>query len=145
MSRGKKATEPEFKKIHRLHKLGASVSMIETMTDRSGGFIREILRFKSFEKYQHRNDQEELNKQVEQQNLLFAQENRPVGDYVDNHFRQEIISIVKEAFNQRPITETEVIQFLEDNEQDEALMERINWHSFTKTSKYKERTNEQKL
>lgn len=145
MSRGKQATEQEFKKVQRLHKLGATVSMIETMTERSGGFIREILKYKSFEQYQHRNDQENLNKQVELQNLEFLAESRPIGDYVDSHFRQEIISIVKEAFSQRPITETEVIQFLEDNEQDEALMERINWHSFTKTSKYKERTNEQKL
>ena len=48
----------------------------------------------------------------------------------------------KEAFAFRPITETEVLQFIEDQADNEDLMQRINWHSYTKTSAYKEKISE---
>lgn len=139
MARGKKATEEEFYKIQQLNGFGLNLSQIKDVTGRSTGFIKEMTSYEIFEDYQHRNDQVEANKWVEQQNLEFLDLSQPVGAYVDDHFKREVKEIMRQALAYRPPTETEVMQFIEDNEHDTDLIRRINRQSFTKMPQYKEK------
>lgn len=136
MGRGKKATEDEFYKIQQLDGFGLTLKQIRDVTGRSDGFIKEMTKYDTFEEYESRNDK------VVQQNLDFLDDmNRPVGAYVDDYFKEEVKALLREALAYRTATETEVMQFIEDNEHDIDLMQRINWQSFTKLPKYKEKHN----
>jgi len=140
MSRGKKATEAEFYKVKQLIDLELTIADVASITKRSNQFIKDMIDFDNFEDYEHRNDQLKANKIVEQQNLNLPDDMfRPVGDYVDSHFRAEVLEILRQALAFRPTTETEVMQFIEDNENNVDLIQRINWQSFTKLPKYKEK------
>jgi hypothetical protein len=134
MGRGKKATEEEFYKVQQLDGFGLSLKQIKEVTGRSTGFIKEMISYDSFEEYEQRN-------QAVQENLNFLDDimTRPIGAYVDEHFKHEVITMLRDAFKFRPVAETEVMQFIEDHEHDTDLMQRINWQSFTKLPKYKEK------
>lgn len=132
MSRGKKIVEEEFYLAQQLNGFGADVDKIALILHRPKSTIKEMLKFEMFEDYESRNDYKKVELDVTQ----------PVQSYVDAEFKVQVMQMLREAFAFRPITETEVMQFIEDHENNEALMERINWHSFTKTSKYKEKQGE---
>lgn len=134
MSRGKKIVEEEFYLAQQLNGFGADVDKIALILHRPVNTIKEMLKYDSFEDYESRNDFKKAEKKLD---LL-----QPVQSYVDAEFKVQVMQMLREAFAFRPITETEVMQFIEDHENNEALMERINWHSFTKTSKYKEKQGE---
>ena len=140
MGRGKKATEEEFYKIQQLDGFGLSLKQIKEVTGRSTGFIKEMISYDSFEEYEQRN-------QAVQENLNFLDDimTRPVGAYVDDHFKAEVKEILRQALAYRPPTETEVMQFIEDNEHDTDLIRRINWQSFTKMPQYKEKHDVQEF
>jgi hypothetical protein len=125
MGRGKKATEEEFYKVQQLDGFGLSLKQIKDVTGRSTGFIKEMISYDSFEQYEQRNELPDMS--------------RPVGAYVDEHFKHEVITMLRDAFKFRPVAETEVMQFIEDHEHDTDLMQRINWTTFTKLPKYKEK------
>jgi hypothetical protein len=93
-----------------------------------------MISYDSFEEYEQRN-------QAVQENLNFLDDimTRPVGAYVDDHFKAEVKEILRQALAYRPPTETEVMQFIEDNEHDTDLIRRINWQSYTKMPQYKEK------
>lgn len=137
MGRGKKATEEEFYKVQQLDGFGLSLKQIKEVTGRSTGFIKEMISYDTFEEYEQRN----VITQKVQENLNFLDDimTRPVGAYVDDHFKAEVKEILRQALAYRPPTETEVMQFIEDNENNIDLMQRINWQSFTKLPKYKEK------
>lgn len=132
MSRGKKFCFEEFEMAQQLDGFGADVEKISLLLHRPKSTVREMLKFDNFEDFEHRND----NKVKAQETLDLSQ---PVQSYVDAEFKVQVMQMLREAFAFRPITETEVMQFIEDHENNEDLMLRINWHSFTKTAKYKEK------
>ena len=134
MSRGKKVQFDEFEMAQQLEGFGADVDKIALILHRPVNTIKEMLKFDSFEDYESRNDFKKTEKNLD---LL-----QPVQSYVDAEFKQQIMQMLREAFAFRPITETEVMQFIDDYENNEELMQRINWHSFTKTAKYKEKISE---
>ena len=143
MGRGKKATEEEFYKVQQLDGFGLSLKQIKGVTGRSTGFIKEMISYDTFEEYEQRN----VITQKVQENLNFLDDimTRPVGAYVDDHFKAEVKEILRQALAYRPPTETEVMQFIEDNENNIDLMQRINWQSFTKLPKYKEKHDVQEF
>lgn len=134
MSRGKKVQFDEFEMAQQLEGFGADVDKIALILHRPVNTIKEMLKFDSFEDYESRNDFKKAEKNLD---LL-----QPVQSYVDAEFKQQIMQMLREAFAFRPITETEVMQFIDDYENNEDLMKRINWHSYTKTSAYKEKISE---
>ena len=134
MSRGKKVQFDEFEMAQQLEGFGADVDKIALILHRPVNTIKEMLKFDSFEDYESRNDFKKTEKNLD---LL-----QPVQSYVDAEFKQQIMQMLREAFAFRPITETEVMQFIDDYENNEDLMKRINWHSYTKTSAYKEKISE---
>lgn len=134
MSRGKKVQFDEFEMAQQLEGFGADVDKIALILHRPVNTIKEMLKFDSFEDYESRNDFKKAEKKLD---LL-----QPVQSYVDAEFKVQVMQMLREAFAFRPITETEVMQFIEDHENNEDLMKRINWHSYTKTSAYKEKISE---
>ena len=134
MSRGKKVQFDEFEMAQQLEGFGADVDKIALILHRPVNTIKEMLKFDSFEDYESRNDFKKAEKNLD---LL-----QPVQSYVDAEFKVQVMQMLREAFAFRPITETEVMQFIDDYENNEELMQRINWHSFTKTAKYKEKISE---
>lgn len=134
MSRGKKVQFDEFEMAQQLEGFGADVDKIALILHRPVNTIKEMLKFDSFEDYESRNDFKKAEKNLD---LL-----QPVQSYVDAEFKVQVMQMLKEAFAFRPIAETEVMQFIEDHADNEDLMQRINWHSFTKTAKYKEKISE---
>ena len=134
MSRGKKVQFDEFEMAQQLEGFGADVDKIALILHRPVNTIKEMLKFDSFEDYESRNDFKKAEKKLD---LL-----QPVQSYVDAEFEVQVMQMLKEAFAFRPITETEVMQFIEDHADNEDLMQRINWQSFTKTAKYKEKISE---
>lgn len=134
MSRGKKVQFDEFEMAQQLEGFGADVDKIALILHRPVNTIKEMLKFDSFEDYESRKEFKKAEKKLD---LL-----QPVQSYVDAEFKVQVMQMLKEAFAFRPITETEVMQFIEDHEDNEELMQRINWHSFTKTAKYKEKISE---
>lgn len=134
MSRGKKVQFDEFEMAQQLEGFGADVDKIALILHRPVNTIKEMLKFDSFEDYESRNDFKKAEKKLD---LL-----QPVQSYVDAEFKVQVMQMLKEAFAFRPITETEVMQFIDDNADNEDLIQRINWHSFTKTAKYKEKISE---
>ena len=134
MSRGKKVQFDEFEMAQQLEGFGADVDKIALILHRPVNTIKEMLKFDSFEDYESRNDFKKAEKKLD---LL-----QPVQSYVDAEFKVQVMQMLREAFAFRPITETEVMQFIDDYENNEDLMKRINWHSYTKTSAYKEKISE---
>ena len=134
MSRGKKVQFDEFEMAQQLEGFGADVDKIALILHRPVNTIKEMLKFDTFEDYESRNDFKKAEKKLD---LL-----QPVQSYVDAEFEVQVMQMLKEAFAFRPITETEVMQFIEDHADNEDLMQRINWQSFTKTAKYKEKISE---
>ena len=134
MSRGKKVQFDEFEMAQQLEGFGADVDKIALILHRPVNTIKEMLKFDTFEDYESRNDFKKAEKKLD---LL-----QPVQSYVDAEFEVQVMQMLKEAFAFRPITETEVMQFIEDHANNEDLMQRINWQSFTKTAKYKEKISE---
>ena len=134
MSRGKKVQFDEFEMAQQLEGFGADVDKIALILHRPVNTIKEMLKFDSFEDYESRNDFKKAEKKLD---LL-----QPVQSYVDAEFKVQVMQMLREAFAFRPITETEVMQFIDDHENNEDLIKRINWHSYTKTSAYKEKTSE---
>lgn len=134
MSRGKKVQFDEFEMAQQLEGFGADVDKIALILHRPVNTIKEMLKFDSFEDYESRNDFKKAEKNLD---LL-----QPVQSYVDAEFKVQVMQMLREAFAFRPITETEVMQFIDDYENNEDLMKRINWHSYTKTSAYKEKISE---
>lgn len=132
MSRGKKVQFDEFEMAQQLEGFGADVDKIALILHRPTSTIKEMLKYDSFEDYESRNDfkKEELDT------------SQPVQSYVDAEFKVQVMQMLREAFAFRPITETEVMQFIEDHEDNEDLMLRINRQSWTKTSAYKEKISE---
>ena len=117
-----------------LEGFGADVDKIALILHRPVNTIKEMLKFDTFEDYESRNDFKKAEKKLD---LL-----QPVQSYVDAEFKVQVMQMLKEAFAFRSITETEVMQFIEDHANNEDLMQRINWQSFTKTAKYKEKISE---
>ena len=134
MSRGKKVQFDEFEMAQQLEGFGADVDKIALILHRPVNTIKEMLKFDTFEDYESRNDFKKAEKKLD---LL-----QPVQSYVDAEFKVQVMQMLKEAFAFRSITETEVMQFIDDNADNEDLIQRINWHSFTKTAKYKEKISE---
>lgn len=134
MSRGKKVQFDEFEMAQQLEGFGADVDKIALILHRPVNTIKEMLKFDTFEDYESRNDFKKAEKKLD---LL-----QPVQSYVDAEFKVQVMQMLKEAFAFRSITETEVMQFIEDHANNEDLMQRINWQSFTKTAKYKEKISE---
>ena len=152
MARGKIVRKEEFELVHQLFGYGANAGKIANTLNRPIRTIRDILRYETFEDYTHRNDQRKVNAWVEEENIsfldqLYAQkkENNSVQSYVDAEFKQQVMQMLREALIFRPVTEAEVMQFIENNGDDEDMMQRINWRSFTKTAKYKEKKNVEKF